>query len=245
MFRAESFGGHPGIRPFVHNLAAIKADGERFDLLVRGVNGKINDRGGIHAAAGENAHRHVGDHVVAHRRGEQAVKLLRRCLKRHGPALPGEAQIPIRLPRHPALLDREMMSRQQLVDAFEQGFVAGQIIEREKFPDARQIDFARHSGVRNDRLQFGGKIKRPAGLAKIERLDAHPVTRRKQPPLFRVPNRKGKHPSQMTNTLRAEFFVGMNDDFGVRLRAEDVAPGDELFAQCLKIVNLAVENDPD
>jgi hypothetical protein len=37
----------------------------------------------------------------------------------------------------------------------------------------------------------------------------------------------------------------MDDDFRVRLRAEDMALGQESFAQFLKVIDLAVEYDPD
>ena len=245
MFGAESFGGQPGIRPLVHHLVAVKANGEGFDFLVRAVDGKIQNGGGIHAATGEDAHRHIGDHVVAHRRGEQSVKFLHRLIEGHLPALPGEAQIPVGLLCHLARFNREMMSGRQLVDVFEQGFGSGQVMEREKFPNGRQIDFTRHLRVGNDGLQFGGKVKCRFRLTKIERFDAHAVACHEQPPLSCVPDGKGKHPAQFPHAVRPEFLIGMDDDFCVRLRPEDMAFGQESFAQFLKVVNLPVENNPD
>ena len=47
------FGGQPRVRPLVHHPVAIETDGEGFDFFVRGMNRKIQNRGGIHAAAGK------------------------------------------------------------------------------------------------------------------------------------------------------------------------------------------------
>ena len=58
-----------------------------------------------------------------------------------------------------------------------------------------------------------------------------------------VQDRKGKHPHEARQHLGSKMHIGLQEDFGVALRAEGVAVGRELMAQFSIIVNGANEND--
>ena len=49
----------------------------------------------------------------------------------------------------------------------------------------------------------------------------------------------------MIEDICAPLFIAVNNDFSVGPRSEGVSPLFELRAQLLKVVNLAVQNDPN
>jgi hypothetical protein len=59
-----------------------------------------------------------------------------------------------------------------------------------------------------------------------------------------VPDGEGKHAAQLLHHFSAPLLIAMNDDFSIRMGAEGVSSGNQLCAQFLKVVNLAVEGDP-
>src|SRR5467141_434420 len=102
---------------------------------------------------------------------------------------------------------------------------------------------------------FGGKQKSPVGGRIIERLDAQAIARDENSRVPRgipgsagstsVPNGEGEHPAEFAEALFAPFFVGVNDDFSVRMRAKRVAASFERATQLLVIVDLPVEDNGD
>src|SRR6266851_309010 len=60
-----------------------------------------------------------------------------------------------------------------------------------------------------------------------------------------VPQCKCEHAAQLIDQICAEFLVEMNNDLGVGLCREFVAPSNQFLTKMLKVVDLAVKNDPD
>src|SRR5579859_5763312 len=137
------------------------------------------------------------------------------------------------------------MAGKKLEDVFKKSVFSRHESEGKEFSEGITIDFPSHGRIRDDGLQFRGEIKRLGCLAIIERFDADAIARQKEPPAPGIPDRKGKHPAQFTHAFWPQFFVQMNDDFSVRMRAKHMPFGEKLFTQFLKIVNLAVEDDPN
>src|SRR5882672_2189646 len=113
----------------------------------------------------------------------------------------------------------------------------------------------RNAATGHQRANFGGKQESPVGVRIVEWLDPQAVARDENSRVAcgipgsaassSVPNGEGEHPAEFTDALVAPFFVGMDDDFGVGMRAKRVAAPFERAAQLLVIVNLAVEDDRD
>ena len=57
--------------------------------------------------------------------------------------------------------------------------------------------------------------------------------------------RKRKHSVQVTREIGPIGFVGVNNNFGVRIRAKEMAARFEILAQLTEIVDLAIEDHAD
>src|SRR5215831_2134117 len=93
------------------------------------------------------------------------------------------------------------------------------------------------------RMQFGAKSQARFRHSVIERLLAHPVAGQKKPLALFVPDSKSEHAAQKLQAIDAMSFVERKDDLGVGVGVKHVARRYEFFAQFLKVVNLAVEDD--
>ena len=60
-----------------------------------------------------------------------------------------------------------------------------------------------------------------------------------------VPDGEGKHAAQLLHHFSAPLLIAVNNDFSIGMGAEGVSGGNQLRAQFLKVINLAVEGDPD
>ena len=79
----------------------------------------------------------------------------------------------------------------------------------------------------------------------IEGLDAHPIPCKEQrvgPP---VPDGEREHAVEPLHASLAEILVEMDDDFRVAPCSEPMPLGHQVLTDLLKIVDLAVEDDPD
>ena len=102
------------------------------------------------------------------------------------------------------------------------------------------------------RAHFGGEKQASAAQRVIERLDAETVAREKHSgrraaaALRHLDHRRSANmPRSLLDGLFAPLFVGVDDYFGIRACAEDVALGLQLAAQFAEIVDFAVEDDGD
>src|SRR5437899_586728 len=79
----------------------------------------------------------------------------------------------------------------------------------------------------------------------MKRLFAQTVARNQQLAPTLVPKREREHAAQFLYALSAQLFVQMNNYFCVGVGIEAMAAGFELGTQLRKVVDLAVEYDPD
>ena len=75
------------------------------------------------------------------------------------------------------------MSGQELADAFHQSVGCGHIIQAEIAVQAIQADIPGDFQLGEDTFQFRAKIEFALMPAVIQRLDAHAVARKNEPPL--------------------------------------------------------------
>src|SRR5437867_4899029 len=77
-----------------------------------------------------------------------------------------------------------------------------------------------------------------------ECLDPQAVTRQQYRSLALIPQREGKHTSQLRHAARPVLFIQMDDRLGVSSRVEGMSEPFELAAQLHKVINLTVKYDP-
>src|SRR5581483_9256834 len=94
------------------------------------------------------------------------------------------------------------------------------------------------------RLNLGCECEHPAIPEVVERLDAHPIPRAKQPLTLRVPNRKRKHPAEVTDAFGPILFVRMEDGLSIRSRLITMPCGFKSGPESGVIIDLAVVSDP-
>src|SRR5579875_1432129 len=94
------------------------------------------------------------------------------------------------------------------------------------------FDFrAENQAIASDRVMYG--------------LDPQPVPGKQKCLFTFVEDGKRKHPPQLVDTIRAVLLVQMNYNFGIRVGVKTMAERFKLPPQSGKIINLAVEDDPD
>src|ERR1700722_4198761 len=79
----------------------------------------------------------------------------------------------------------------------------------------------------------------------VQRLFPQAITHQEKPASSLIVERESKHPPQLLHALRPILFVKMNDDFGIGMRGEEMTACLEFGSQIQKVINLAVENNPD
>src|SRR5205085_12232924 len=73
---------------------------------------------------------------------------------------------------------------------------------------------------------------------------AKPIARQNERSSRRVPHCEGEHAIELLHERFAVTLVQMDDDLGIRARAEGVALLGKLVTKLLEVVDLAVENGP-
>jgi len=77
-----------------------------------------------------------------------------------------------------------------------------------------------------------------------QRLLAEPIARQKNATGSQVGNGEREHAIEVLDAGIAEFFVGVDNRFGIGLRAELVAARNQRSPKIVMVVDLAVEGDP-
>ena len=78
----------------------------------------------------------------------------------------------------------------------------------------------------------------------MKRLFSYSVSRQQQRLLARVPESEGKHAVQQAYTGRAEFFIGMNQNLGIRPGVKLVAPLLKIVPQGSEVVDFPIKDYP-
>ena len=79
----------------------------------------------------------------------------------------------------------------------------------------------------------------------MQRFDPDAISRKEERLRPRVPECQGEHAAQPADRGRTPFFIGVDDRLCVRRRIETVSRLLEVAAKLAKVVDLAVEHDPD
>src|SRR5215813_10334602 len=96
-----------------------------------------------------------------------------------------------------------------------------------------------------DRLEFRGEYQ-PSSRRRIEkRLFPNPVSSQQEHFLALVPYRKSEHASKFLGHIRSEFFIRVDNGFGVTPRIEEMSFRFEFGSQVRIVVNLAVQHHPN
>ena len=109
--------------------------------------------------------------------------------------------------------------------------------------DRLWIDFAREPRLGQEGLGLGGERQAIAIEPVVQRLLAESIPGDEQPLSRRVPQGEREHPVEAFHARRTPLPVGGEDDLGVALAAEGVAPGRQLGLQLAVVVDLAVVGD--
>ena len=110
------------------------------------------------------------------------------------------------------------MPRRQFFNAPEQRSVAADVTEAEIFRQRLCFAFRRNGRMPQQRFDFRSENENRAIPGVVERLFAQPVARTEQAVANAIPNGERKHTAKARKTGGAEFFVSMNNRFGITVR---------------------------
>src|SRR5262249_2234622 len=136
------------------------------------------------------------------------------------------------------------MPRLQLLDVAVYRARTRNVVQREIVVQGFEIDLRpRHQLQESLDLRAEDQ---PSPIPSIEqRLDSESIPGEKQALRPLVPEGKGEHPIERTNTGLASIFIEMDDRLGVALRRKSVSSRLELGSKLAVVVDLAIENYPD
>ena len=148
----------------------------------------------------------------------------------------------IALDRHAAVLSQQQrVRRRQCENAFKHCARLRDIAESQIRVDRWDIARARHPRALEDRLHFRSKNKAAVALMIVKRLLAATVTRKKCVAGAGIVQREGKHSIELLHAVPSPFFVGVNDDFGIRACAKNVSFLHQLVVKLDVVVDFSVE----
>ena len=203
-----------------------------------------DERSRVDAARQEGAERHVGDQTGTHGFVEPVADSLRRLLRPEA-GIDFVAKLPVLAEREGAPFRHEEVSGWKLFDSLERRDRLGDVEIGEEMMDGGWPKLSRNARVRQQAFDLGAPDELPVSNGVVELLDSHPVAREEQAFPATVPEREGEHPVAALHEVVAELFVGVNDHFGVGRRSKAMTARLELAPQLAKVVDLAVEDDPD
>src|ERR1700739_1568957 len=79
----------------------------------------------------------------------------------------------------------------------------------------------------------------------MQRLLAEAISSQEQRAVPGIIYGKGEHAAQSLYAIATEFFVEVDNGFGIRVGAKDVAAGAKFVAQLNEVINFPVVDDPD
>ena len=142
-----------------------------------------------------------------------------------------------------AVLVLKAMGPGELVDVFEEGLVAGNVLVAHIVGEPVLVDFPDKGRVLQKGLDFGAVQEVSVLFVVIKGLDAENVPGAEELLLRLVPDDKGEHPPELLKELRAVFLVAVEQHLRIGGGFEDVAFFDQVFPQFPEIVNFAVKGE--
>ena len=155
---------------------------------------------GVHAAGQERADLNIGDlvrlHTVVERVGDAVdpgvqIRLFV-CVEVH---------VPVALHLEFAVLVGEVVRRRQLVNALEESFVAGGVLEGEVVFQRRGVEDFLEVGVAQEALDLRAEQQCLAHLRIVQGLDAEEIPCAEQRLFLLIPDDKGEHAPQLIQQL--------------------------------------------
>ncbi len=161
-----------------------------------------------------------------------------------------EGQVPVRARRAdggPAVaqVDRDGVGRLELACSEPDRLRVDDAPESEELGERLVVDARVEPRPQQQRLQLGREHEAPAGDRVVEGLLACAVAGAEQAPLLDVPDREREHPREVVEARLAPGPERLDEDLGVRRRAEPGAQSLQLGAQRLEVVELAVVGDDE
>ena len=153
-----------------------------------------------------------------------------------------EVHVPVALHLEFAVLVGEVVRRRQLVNALEEGFVAGRVLEGEVVFQRCGVEDFLEVGVAQEALDLRAEQQRLAHLRIVQGLDAEEIPCAEQRLFLLIPDDKGEHAPQLIQQLGTVFPIAVDQNFGVGLCGEMVALFHEACTDFLIVVDLAVEH---
>ncbi len=142
-----------------------------------------------------------------------------------------------------AVLERDVVARQQLVHALEHGLRIVEVLEAQILRQLLAVELLLEARVRQERLDLAAVNEARTVVLVVHRLDAEDVAGAYELLLLLVPDGDGEHAAQALEHLAAPLLVAMHDGLGVAVGLEGVAGRLKLLAQLWEVVDLAVEGD--
>lgn len=136
---------------------------------------------------------------------------------------------------------RKRAARGEGVDAAIDGPRLGYAAPQIKSGRSGGLDLDRDGAARHQRLDLRSEAEGAAVIGIVKRLDPQRIARDEQflPP--RIPDREGIHAAHALQHVRAAPLIELEQHFAVALAGEHRALGDQLGADRLVIVDLAIE----
>ena len=157
----------------------------------------------------------------------------------------GKSRLPVAAHLHLAVLPLQPVGGQQLFHALEKGVLSRRILVGEIQLQLVGVQLLFELRMVQKALDLAAEQK-CAGFRRniiVQRLDAKMVAGAKQRPAVFVPQGKGEHPPQPGQKLPAPLLVAVQQNLGVATGGKGVSGGDQLLAQRLEVVDLAVEHN--
>ena len=112
-------------------------------------------------------------------------------------------------------------------------------VQRDRVDSRGSLESSRHTP------HLGGKAHATVVDRVIDKFDTEPVSCQQKAATWSVPDCQAKHSIQTVENILTPLLVAMDNHFGVATCQKSVSKRFEIVAEFGKIVNLAVEDDPD
>lgn len=242
----EALGNLLRISRFVERRL-IEADRAGLHRLRARFGHQRDDRAAVDPARQKGAERNVGDHAVCDGGAHQMDQMFGRLALARPDALRKIGRPPARRCRDRlAAFEQQEMSRGQFLDPRDDAIVVGNITERDKILDRRQIRLLPQQRVAKKPLKLRRKGDRAVGQShEVQRLHAQPVAREEQASAPVIVDRKGEHAVQPRKALRSPLPPRGDDHLCIAARPEPVPPVLQLGTQLAEIVDFTVIGERD
>jgi len=224
----------------------VEAAGEGFHVG-QFFGGDGGDAAGVHASAEVGAHVDVAHQLAFDGLAKEEVQFFGVfVLGTRGFGL-AEVEVPVAFDLERARCGTEREERSapcgEEADVLEERLVGEDVLEGKVFQKGFEVEFARDGAVGEDGFLLRAEEEGVSGEDVVERFDAVTVAGEEERGARLVPEGEGEHAVEALDAGGAPLDIGVERDFGVGARGEDVTERFERFAEFAEIVDFAVEGD--